>query len=143
MQITLNDLETLRGLLLQQPEAGITRVIALVVSVVFLALVLELVRRGRIREEYTTIWMVVGGGLLVVSVWFDLVRLLARAVGAWTPSSTLFFFGELFLIVLCLQYAVRLSSLTQRLKHLTQEVALLRGELESRREKSPPHSADA
>jgi hypothetical protein len=53
-------------------------------------------------------------------------------VGAWTPSSTLFFFGELFLLVLCLNYAVRLSSLTLNLKLLAQEVAVLRAELARR-----------
>ncbi len=132
MELDLANLDSLRRLLLEQPESPVTRVIALGVSIAFLGAVLELVRRGRIREEYTTIWILVGGALLVVGVWFDAVRILARAVGAWTSSSTLFFFGEMFLLVLCLQYAVRLSSLTQRVKQLTQEVALLRGELEER-----------
>jgi hypothetical protein len=141
MEISLDDAAQLRSLLLEQPEAGITRVLALIISVVFLASILELVRRGRIREEYTTIWVGVGSALLVVSLWFDVVRFLTRAVGAWTPSSTLFFFGEMFLLVLCLQYAVRLSSLTQRLKKLTQEVALLRGELQSQREQDPSRRA--
>ena len=63
------------------------------------------------------------------SVWFDLVRMITRAVGAWTPSSTLFFFGVLFLLVLSLHYAVRLSELTLRVKLLAQELALLRMDL--------------
>ena len=40
-----------------------------------------------------------------------------------------FFFGELFLLVLCLNYAVRLSRLTLHVKLLAQEVALLRAQL--------------
>jgi hypothetical protein len=114
---------------MDQPEPGITRALAFVVSLVFLLAILDLVRRGRLREEYTPIWTVVGVGILTLSVWFDGLRLITRAVGAWTPSSTLFFFGELFLLVLCLNYAVRLSGLTLRMKLLTQEVAMLRHEL--------------
>jgi hypothetical protein len=126
MDLSTVDLEALRELLMQQTEATTTRVIALAVSVSFLLAVLNLVRKGRLREEYTPIWTVVGVGIVVLSVWFDGLRLITRAVGAWTPSSTLFFFGEVFLMVLCLNYAVRLSALTLQMKSLAQEVAMLR-----------------
>jgi len=124
-----HDIEALRRLLMEQPEAGVTRGLALLLSVVFLVAVLNLVRRGRLREEYTPIWTAVALGIMTLSVWFDIVRAITRAVGAWTPSSTLFFFGELFLLVLCLNYAVRLSSLTLHVKLLAQEVAMLRAQL--------------
>ena len=130
------DIETLRRLLNDQPEAKSTRVIALLVSVAFLLAVLHLVRRGRLREEYTPIWTVVAVGIMVLSAWYGLLLTITRAVGAWAPSSTLFFFGELFLLVLCLNYAVRLSSLTLHVKLLAQEIALLRTELDRRAE--PP-----
>jgi hypothetical protein len=120
------DVETLRRLAIEEPEAGVTRLIALVVSVGFLLAVLNLVRRGKLKEEYTPIWILVAVGLMATSVWFDLVRVVTRAVGAWTPSSTLFFFGEMFLLVLCLNYAVRLSSLSGQVKVLAQEVSMLR-----------------
>ena len=120
------DVDTLRRVLLEQPEAAPTRAIALVIGVGFLLAILNLVRRGRLREEYTPIWTVVGAGIVILSVWFDGLRLITRAVGAWTPSSTLFFFGEIFLLVLCLNYAVRLSALTLQMKNLAQEVAILR-----------------
>ncbi len=120
------DAETLRRMLLEQPDAATTRVLALVVSAGFLLAILNLVRQGRLREEYTPIWTVVGVAIVSLSVWFDGLRLITRAVGAWTPSSTLFFFGEIFLLVLCLNYAVRLSALTLQMKSLAQEVAMLR-----------------
>jgi len=123
------DLETLRRIAIAQPEAGVTRVLALLVSVAFLIAVLNLVRRGRLKEEYTPIWVVVALGIMLCAVWFDGVRLVTHLVGAWTPSSTLFFLGLLFLLVLCLNYAVRLSGLSGRMSALAQEVSLLREEL--------------
>jgi len=122
------DPETLRRLMIEQPEAGSTRVVALLVSVGFLLVVLNLVRQGRLKEEYTPIWMLVAAGIMLLSVWFDLLRGLTRLVGAWTPSSTLFFLGELFLLVLCLNYAVRLSRLSTQVTQLAQELALLRAQ---------------
>lgn len=126
------DVAALRRLLMDQPEPWTTRAIALAVSVAFLLAVLNLVRRGRLREEYTPIWTLVALGIMVLSVWSDALRAITRAVGAWAPSSTLFFFGELFLLVLCLNYAVRLSTLTLHLKLLAQEIAMLRAELADR-----------
>jgi hypothetical protein len=96
--------------------------------------VLHLVRRGRLREEYTPIWTVVAVGIMVLSVWSEGLRMITHAVGAWAASSTLFFFGQVFLLIVCLNYAVRLSTLTLRVKVLAQELALLRAEVERRDE---------
>lgn len=132
--MTTIDLETLQRLLMEQPEAKSTRILMLVVSTAFLLAVLHLVRRGRLREEYTPIWIVVALGIMTLSVWYEGLRTITRVVGAWAPSSTLFFFGEVFLLILCLNYAVRLSSLTLHVKLLAQEIAMLRSQLEGGRE---------
>jgi hypothetical protein len=123
------DVDLLRRLAIEQPESPATRVLAIGLCFAFLVAVLVLVRRGRLREEYTPIWTVVAIGTMVLSLWFDALRLLTRAVGAWTPSSTLFFFGLVFLLTVCLNYAVRLSGLSLQVKLLAQEVALLRQQL--------------
>jgi hypothetical protein len=129
------DLATLKHLLTDQPVAMSTRIVGLLVSVVFLAAVLQLVRRGKLREEYTPIWLVVALGIMVLTVWSEGLRMITHAVGAWAESSTLFFFGQVFLLVVCLNYAVRLSTLTVRVKVLSQELALLRAEIERRNER--------
>ena len=55
---------------------------------------------------------------------------ITRLIGAWTTSSTIFFLGELFLFLICLNYAVRLSKTSLRLKNLAQEMALLKAQVE-------------
>ena len=120
------DADFLRRLMLDIPEPAATRRIALLVSLTFLVLVLNLVRRGRLKEEYTPIWVVVAVGIMMLSLWSDLLRGITHFIGAWTSSSTLFFLGEMFLLVLCLNYAVRLSRLSTQVKVLAQELALLK-----------------
>jgi hypothetical protein len=120
------DLDQLRELFLTAPESVTTRVLALGVSFLLVAVVLRLVYRGVLREEYTPIWMAAAFGLALVSVRFDLLRLLTRWSGGWTPSSTVFLLGEVFLVVVSLSYAVRLSRAGVQIKNLSQEVALLR-----------------
>lgn len=126
MDTTQLDLETLRHLAITQPEPMSVRILSLTLCSAFLFAVLVLVRRGKLREEYTPIWTIVAVGTMVATLWFDVVRMLTRLVGAWTPSSTMFFFGLLFLLVVSLNYAVRLSGMSSQVKLLAQEVALLR-----------------
>ena len=124
----------LREQFLLASDAEGARLLALVCSVTLVLTVLWLVRRRVLREEYTPIWMGVALGIAALSLVPPLLGWLTRAVGAWTPSSTLFFFGELFLLAICLNYAVRLSGMTLQIKNLAQELAVLRGELEAARD---------
>jgi hypothetical protein len=124
--------DALRQLLLEQPEAFATRVLALLISIAIFVCVVHLVRTRRLREEYSPIWLGAALAITVLSLWLGALRWLTSMIGAWTPSSTLFFFGEIFLLALCLHYAVRLSQLANQLKILAQELALLRVEIAGR-----------
>lgn len=105
------------------------KVVALVVGVWMLLLIIELVRRRKLREEYSWLWLMTGGGILLLTVWFDLLKWVTHLVGAVTPSSTIFLFAFLFLIFISLHFSVVISKLTERNKDLVQRYALLESEL--------------
>ena len=119
-------LEQMRELFLSAPESAAVRVLALVFGIGLAGVVLWLVRRRTLRAEYTPIWMGVAVAILAIGINLDVLRGLARVLGAWTISSTLFFLGEFFLIAICLNYAVRLSQAGTQIRELAQEVTLLR-----------------
>lgn len=123
-------LEQLRELFLSAPESDAVRVMAVVASVSLVSVVLWLVRRRVLREEYTPIYMGTAFALLIVSIRFEILREITKALGAWTTSSTIFFLGEVFLFLICLNYAVRLSQTSLRIKNLAQEVTLLRARID-------------
>jgi hypothetical protein len=125
-------LAELRELFLSAEASRAARVVAVAGSAAVAGVVLWLVRRRSLREEFTPIWLAVAGGLLVLSLRLDLLQAITRTIGAWTPSSTVFFFGECFLLAICLHYAVRLSQASVQIKNLGQEVALLRARLDER-----------
>jgi len=134
----VEQLQELRELFLAAPESDAARFMAIAFSFALVATVLWMVRRGSLREEYTPIWMAVAFSLLLVSLRMEILHTLTRALGAWTTSSTLFFLGLFFLVLICLNYSVRFSRTSIQLKNLAQEVALLRAELESRNERPRP-----
>lgn len=124
----------LREIFLRASEPGDARFLALTCSLLLAGTVLLLISRGKLRAEYTPIWMTVSLVLVVISVRLDWLYALTRTIGAWTPSSLIFFLGEVFLAAICLNYAVRLSRACTQIKNLTQDVALIRVQLEQTRE---------
>jgi hypothetical protein len=134
-------LDQMRELFLSAPESAAVRMLALVFSFGLAIVVLWLVRRRTLRAEYTPIWMGVAVATLAIGVHLDVLRSLARVLGAWTISSTLFFLGEFFLIAICLNYAVRLSQAGTQIRELAQEVTLLRRRVDDLTESSGPGEA--
>jgi hypothetical protein len=126
-----SELERIRELFLNAPESDATRLLTVVGSLCLIGVVLWLVRRRALREEHTPIWIAISLGLVLVSVVPGMLTTITRLIGAWTPSSTLFFLGEICLVLLCLSFAIRLSKTSVQLKELGQEVAILRASFDA------------
>jgi hypothetical protein len=105
-------------------------VLAIVLAVTMLIVVVELVRKRKLREEYSFLWVGTAAVLLLLAVKQDLIIELSKLFGAADSSSTLFFLALVFLMLLCLQFSVRMSKLTSRNKALSQRIALLEREME-------------
>ena len=103
------------------------------IALLLLFVILELVRRRRLRVEYSWLWLAAGITNLALILRYDLLIALTEFVGAVIPTSTLFFLCILYLALLSLNYSVRLTTLTQQVKELAQEVALLRADREEGR----------
>lgn len=104
------------------------KIMAILIAVFIFGVILELVRRRRLREEYSWLWLLTGAGLIALTVRHDLLVAISRMIGAALPTSTLFFFGLIFLMLVCLQFSIRISKLTNQVKDLAQELAMLRSE---------------
>ena len=87
---------------------------ALIASVALLILIIELVRRRKLREEYSWLWILTGLIILVLSVWYGALLFITKLIGAVTPVSTLFMFGILFLVVTNIYYSIKISTLLLR-----------------------------
>ncbi|MFZ2052257.1 MAG: DUF2304 domain-containing protein [Solirubrobacteraceae bacterium] len=101
------------------------RIIAIAGSLVLLAFIVELVRRRRLKEEYSVLWVATALVLLLLAAWGGLLRDLTHVIGAISQASTIYFFSLIFVVFLLLHFSVRVSSLERRVVVLLQELALL------------------
>ncbi len=108
--------------------------VAIVVATVILLVVLELVRKRKLREEYAFLWIGTAILLMVLALWTDVLDWIKGILGAETQASTLFFGAILFLMLVALQFSVRLTKLTFRNKALGQEVSLLKKDIQDLRD---------
>lgn len=106
------------------------KIFAIVASVLIMFLVVELVRRRKLREEYSWLWLLTGGVIILLVAWYDLLIFITHLIGAVLPTTTLFIFGLLFLMLISLHYSLQISKLSYQVKDLAQQLTLLRGKVE-------------
>jgi hypothetical protein len=112
----------------------IVKLLAIAGSATLLALVLELIRRGRLKERYALLWLFSGIVLLVLSLSRSLLEYFSRLIGIFYPPSLLFLIAFVFLLLITLHFSAVISGLSEKNKRLTQEIALLRQALEELRQ---------
>jgi len=98
---------------------------ALVLSIGLLIFIVEMVRRRKLREEYSWLWIITAVTILVLSIWFGLLEWLTYLIGAVVPVSTLFMFGIVFLLIINIYFSMKISTLTTQVKNLAQRLAML------------------
>ncbi len=104
------------------------RIIAILICIFLVAYVFELVRRRHLSEEYSMGWLVAGSMMLILSISEGLLIWVSNLVGATLFTSTLFFFGLVFLMTICLHFSIRISALTNQVRTLTQHMGILHSE---------------
>jgi hypothetical protein len=117
-------------------------IFAIGASVLALLLVLELVRRRQLREEYSLLWLGTAFAMLLVSTWRDLLHGLSRLVGIVYPPNLLFLLAALFTLLLLLYFSTVITRLSQENKEIAQELALLRHEVERLGDKANSRKQD-
>jgi hypothetical protein len=106
------------------------QIFALLVSLLVFASTINLVRTKKLREEYSTLWLAISTVIFLLVLNYDLLVYLSHITGSVLPTTTLFIGAIVFLILIAMQFSIKISKLTDQLKNLAQDNALIRTELE-------------
>jgi len=104
------------------------RVVAVLLAAVLLVSIVSLINRRRLREEYAALWLITGFGIMLLAIFKGALEAIAGALHISPPSTALFFFGLLFVVMLCLEFSVRISRQSQQLDDLDRQVIRLEAE---------------
>ena len=115
------------------------QVLAIVLSGGFLVLVLELIRRRKLAEEYAALWIAVAAALMAVSIWRELLHAAARELGVHDPPNVLLIALTAVVVVAMLRLSVILSHQRRQIDRLLEDTAVLSAEVQTLRS----HPADS
>jgi hypothetical protein len=99
--------------------------VSLIATVVLLLLVLELVRRRRLQERYSLLWLATGSSLFLLAAWSDLLNRISDAMGIRTPTNALFVVAAGFFLAVLLHFSLAMSRLSEQCSRLAQRLAML------------------
>lgn len=123
----MSSLASLGSVLLPAVEesklSGKAQIIAVIVTVLLLALVIDLVRRRKLVERYALLWMFAAAFLVVLAVWNGGLEFIADLAGIKSPPNALFLLGLAVIFGLLLNFSIAFSRLHEETKILAQEVA--------------------
>lgn len=105
-------------------------------SVVFscsvILLIFELVRQRKIKEEYSILWFLMGFVFLYISFNRNIIDYIGSLFGIAYPPILLVLIMMGFTFLVLIHFSMVISKLVEKNKELTQEVGLLRLEIEER-----------
>lgn len=116
--------------------------LSILASAVLLLYILEMVRRRKLREEYSILWLAGAVFMLVFSLKKDWLKWASDAAGIYYPPSFLFLIGLFFILLLLIHFSIAISKLYEMNKNMAQEIALLKESAngEAALPKGPPPS---
>ena len=120
------------------------QIVAVTVSVVLLLGVLELVRRRKLTEEYSFLWILCSLTLLTLSIRRDILDAAAHWLGVYYPPMVLLMLLIVIVFLASLCFSVIVSRQRQQIERLIGETAILAAEIREQRAAKPrvPDDAD-
>jgi len=100
--------------------------VAVAGSIVFIASVLLLISRRKLKEQFALLWLLFGGIFLLLSLWREGLHVIASILGIAYPPAAIFLILIIAIISILIHFSIAISTLTEQVKTLVQEVGLLK-----------------
>ena len=101
-------------------------IIFIVLAVLY---IVNQLRKKKLDYRFGLGWLLIIFCILVLTVRPKLLSMLAGFLGITLPINMLFFFGFCFIVILVFSMSMMISSLSDRVKKLSQEIAILRKDM--------------
>jgi hypothetical protein len=111
------------------------QLIIILVSLAFLFYVGRLIIKGKLREEYSFIWVVGALILIVFSFWRNGLEVLANLLGVFDPPNLVFMAAIFAVLIYLLHLSVVVSKLQAQNRDLAQKLALMNEKMNKENEK--------
>lgn len=96
----------------------------IVVIIILFVFFINLLRKRKLDLKYSLIWIIALLGIGIFVIFPKLIEEISNLLGIYDPMNALFFICIAFLTCICVSLTVVVSRLSERLRRLTQEIAI-------------------
>ena len=121
-------------------------IFGILAAVIVLVIVIELLRRGRLRERHAAWWILAGLLALIAGIFPATLDWAAALLGVEEPTNLVFFVSIAVILLVCLQQSAELTQVEAKSRALAERVAILDmrvRELEGKNASAPLHRPTA
>ncbi|AKG36509.1 DUF2304 domain-containing protein [Paenibacillus durus] len=102
----------------------------IVLSILLLFLLINMIKKYELQLRYALLWIFLVFLMLIVSIFPGIAFYFTQAFGFETPSNFVFLLGILSALIIIFSLTVSISNLANKLRQISQEVGLLKNEIE-------------
>lgn len=114
-------------------------ILGIVAAVATFGIVIEMLRRRRLRERHAGWWLVAGALAIVISVFPGLLTAVSEALGFGVPVNLVFFVSLFILFLVALQHSSELTNLEAHNRSIVERLIVLELKIEqAERENKKP-----
>lgn len=104
------------------------QIITIAINILFLSYIARLIVKGKLREEYAIVWLIITFFLIVFSFWRNGLEVMANLFGVYLAPNLVFTAFIFLILIYLLHLSIVNSKLQKNLIRITQEIALLKQE---------------
>lgn len=108
------------------------QILAIIVALVFMFFIFRLITKGKLREEYSFVWITCTALILLFSFWRNGLDVIAKLLGVYYAPALVFMAAIFAIIIFLVHLSVVNSKQHEQIKKLTQELGLLKNKLEEK-----------
>ena len=105
------------------------QIISIIGSLIFMFFILELIRSKKLKEAYALIWGIMSILFFILACWVEGLSFVSNLIGIVYAPATLFLVLLVTVILILIQFSIIISGQVDKIKNLSQELALLKERL--------------
>lgn len=105
------------------------QILSIIGSTLLVLFILRLIKRKKLKEEYSLLWLGLGSIFIIVSIFRPLLDIFAQAVGIFYAPAALLLMLIVSAFIILIQFSIVISKISENNKNLIQEVGILKAEL--------------
>ena len=102
---------------------------AIIFSIIFIIFILNLVRKNKLDEKYSILWLFLSTVILIVCIFPNIIETIAQWFDVYYPPTILLLFAIIIMVAYIIHITLVITKQNKMIVKLTQELAILKEDI--------------